>query len=417
MTGSVPKAQHFSKFGSDSVGGVTIPYSTHTLSWVDSSSGGANPRFRSQIKNGENASTNFVGNKSEILENREPSVNFSGVRLSDRKPVILNGSGYTVAARPSFGVPTGISTSSADNLALGQFYTSARKAISSFNGGTFLGELRETIHMIKRPGAALSDLVHIGMDRYANLAKRYAGKRLTRLELNQALSGLYLEGVFGWLPLIADVNSAMDAYDKLTSRGPSSLQCRGFGKETKQTSQTTGTENIYTSNFPSDFTQVTSTEAQVLYYGKVKASIYGHGSLGNARELFGFKADEFVPTLWELMPWSFLIDYFANISEIVSATTFLNSQLAWTSKTTRRIAYVQRAGRFRHTLGSGYQLGGGGEYNWKTSSTQVNRIASVSPSVPGLELSLPGSSAKWANMAALLSQSQKLSSFFSKLVK
>lgn len=50
---------------------------------------------------------------------------------------------------------------------------------------------------------------------------------------------------------------------------------------------------------------------------------------------FGFDYPNFVPTAWELCPWSFFVDYFTNIQEIIGAATQVNAGLAWASKTLR----------------------------------------------------------------------------------
>jgi hypothetical protein len=271
--------------------------------------------------------------------------------------------------------------------------------------------------MIRHPAQGLKGAVKSTMDLYANLAKRYAGRRLNRNQLQKELANLYLEGVFGWLPLIADIKSGIEAYDKLMSDGPTHLQCRGFGNETKLASSSSGSENIYTSNFPCTYTAHRKTEVQVMYYGAVRGTVTGGAPVERAKSLFGFRADEFVPTLWELCPWSFLVDYFANIGEIVSAVTYVNANLAWCSKTTRQISSQSRSGIFKSVLNPiAYAATGGGSYAWETKTTKVIRTADVDPGIPGLELSLPGSNAKWANIAALVAQSRSLSTTLSRLL-
>jgi hypothetical protein len=410
-----PNSKFWTYVGRDDVGTITIPSEQRSVKWTDTRSGVDNPRYKSQIKAGTNASTDFVGVKNEIVHDTGCSADFSVYNKLQKKNQRMWGKGYYLNG-PSFSaVP--VLSSSADNVALGKFYASARKAQTSMQGLTFLGELAEAIHMIRHPAQGLRGAVKSTLDLYANLVKRYAGKRLNRKQLQQELANLYLEGVFGWLPLIADIKSGLEAYDKLMSDGPTHLQCRGFGNETKQVSSSSGIENIYTSNYLSTYNFLSKTEVQVVYYGAVRGTVTGGASIEKAKSLFGFRADEFVPTLWELCPWSFLVDYFTNIGDIVSAATYVNANLAWCSKTTRQISSQSRSGIFKSFLNNiDYVTSGSGSYAWETKTTRVVRTANIVPGIPGLELSLPGSNAKWANIAALVAQSRSLSTALSKLL-
>lgn len=413
-----PKAVNFPDlYILDDLGGTSYQAAVSPLSWVDSRSGDSQPRYKSIIAAGGNASTNFFGLKSEILIDTgcEAFVTYTLPNGTSKKCI---GRGYTTN-KPRFGVAPGPSVS-ADNVALGKFYSKARQAQTSFQGMVFLGELRETLALIRHPSERLVASARSLMDLYANLIKRYKGRRLGSKQLQQELSSLYLEGVFGWAPLLNDVEDALKAYDKLMKEGPQSIMVRGFGNEAKTTGIAAGSENIYTSNFNFKYSTQTVTESQVLYYGKVRGNVSGGASVDKALSLTGFKASEFVPTLWELLPWSFLIDYFTNIGDIVSAATFVQADIAWCSKTVRSVATVSRNGSYdRKSSGanSNYVAAGGGSYAWITRFSKVTRTADVTPGIPGLEFSLPGSNAKWANIAALVLQGRAMSSALSRLIR
>jgi hypothetical protein len=53
--------------------------------------------------------------------------------------------------------------------------------------------------------------------------------------------------------------------------------------------------------------------------------------------LFGFTPSEFVPTAWELLPYSFLVDYFTNIGDILSSSVTSTARLAWSNRTIRSL--------------------------------------------------------------------------------
>jgi hypothetical protein len=383
--------------------GGTLP--RQTTSWINTTSGVPNPRYKSLIRDGGNATTDFSGSQYEVIDPvphnfscyfgppYKDTERFKGFVL---KPIVTPGT-------PNF--------TSADNAALGKFYTSARNAISSMKGMTFLGELAETIHMIKHPGETFFSGIGSYLDR---LKKVNPGLPLR--QRRKILADTYLEYVFGWLPLISDMKDALKAFEALRSK-KEIIRVSGFGNQQTMTENTSYGSVMISSLNPTIETLVTTGETQVRYYG----AVHGTASLPStqaALKSFGFKLDEFVPTAWELLPWSFLIDYFTNIGDIVSATCFVNSQLAWCSKTTRYEVVRKYNSMFDAKVCASsnpfptYQGGGDSSSSWTVKYTAVNRIASVQPTVPSLEFSLPGSKTRWANIAALALQSSALSRLF-----
>jgi hypothetical protein len=63
-------------------------------------------------------------------------------------------------------------------------------------------------------------------------------------------------------------------------------------------------------------------------------------------ETLGFSMREFIPTAWELLPWSFLVDYFADVGGFLDASTTDTSGVTWlcgTSVKTRKKRLVTKA--------------------------------------------------------------------------
>jgi hypothetical protein len=375
-----------------------------TTSWVNSTDGVPNPRYKSLIRDGENATTNFSGSKYEVINPVPHDFScFFGPPYKDTE--LFNGFVLMPSVTP--GIPN---YTSADNAALGKFYTSARNAISSMKGMTFLGELAEAIHMIKHPGEAFFSGIGSYLDR---LKKVNPGLPLR--QRRKILADTYLEYTFGWIPLISDMKDALKAFESLRSK-KEIIRVSGSGSQQTMIENTSYGSVMISSLNPTVETLVKTGETQVRYYG----AVHGSASLPStqaALRSFGFKLDEFVPTAWELLPWSFLIDYFTNIGDIVSATCFVNAQLAWCSKTSRYEVIRKYDSHFDAKTcalsnPSTYRGGGESSSSWTVKYTAVNRIASVSPGVPSIEFSLPGSKTRWANIAALALQSSALSRLF-----
>jgi hypothetical protein len=124
-------------------------------------------------------------------------------------------------------------------------------------------------------------------------------------------------------------------------------------------------------------------------------------------ELLGYDPASFLPTVWELIPYSFLIDYFTNIGEIIEGWSSLLTRLAWCNRTVRR-SYVR-------TLSSHADLSSIQKFNPSVNSvsfvpsegvitkSHVLREKFEGTRVPDFVLKVPGmGSLKWLNIAALI---------------
>jgi hypothetical protein len=371
-----------------------------TVSWVSTTSGVDNPRFRTTIRDGGNATTDFTGVKYEVVDAVPHSLDYY-LKAPYNDSQRFNG--FVLGPTLSPGSPD---FTSANNAALGKFYQNARSAISSMKGMTFLGEIAETIHMIKHPGEALFSSFESYLDRLKKV-----DPRLPRRTRRQILASTYLEYAFGWVPLISDIQDAVKALEKLRNKKAILMV---YGSSSDQKLLESGSYNSFMTGTldPTIETVLTTSTASVKYYG----AVHGTASIPSTQavtEQFGFKIDEFVPTAWELLPWSFLIDYFTNIGDIVSAATFVNSQLLWTSRTNRFEVVRKYNSEFNgasviKTQGDRVSDVGSSNSRWTMKYTSVNRIANVTPSVPSLQFSLPGSNTRWYNIVALALQNSFL---------
>jgi hypothetical protein len=134
-------------------------------------------------------------------------------------------------------------------------------------------------------------------------------------------------------------------------------------------------------------------------------------------EILGFDWSNFVPTLWEILPWSFAIDYFTNIGDVLSAWSFPLSAITWAQSTLRNSheftvdGYGPTGHQQEDTIAYAYKLVQLSLDRAKGGLTYVRR-ESVDPfsMLPVLQVRLPGlGSLKWLNLAALASQRARLS--------
>ncbi|DAD50001.1 maturation protein [ssRNA phage Gephyllon.1_12] len=295
-----------------------------------------------------------------------------------------------------FGAVTGTASgsTSAQNRALGDFSRRAAKAISPFSSGVFLGELREAIHMIKHPAQALFDEVKS----YAYGAKKLR-KRMGPRGFKKVSASLWLEAAYGWRPLVSDVKSGAEALSRCVN---------GFVPNSRIRSATTTSGTMVQAptsvlksyqNMSWRFFQSVSDEATYRVDGAVR--IGPAGTLAGNLDTFGVSWDQVLPTAWELLPFSFVTDYFSNVGDVISSASIVNGRVIYAAVTSKFERKVQYAGWTANT-------GGQDNARAKLSAGPVvvkiihhNRTP-LSSVVPSIQFECPGiGSMKWLNLGAL----------------
>lgn len=402
------KQRYTTKFGSVSESSSDI---FHDVTWDDSRTGVGCNGYRWKIRNQLNATTAFTGSKGQVPVHRSTTPYLSFVNNGTKNEFWYIGDWV----RPSSSTLRYPDTSLDDTArarAAASFIRKARSHQNEFQGMVFLGELGETVSMIGGTLVGMLDLTH---GHISGLQK--IRKSLSRKGLAKAAADRWLEFAFGWKPLYMDMQSALEAYNNLQLKRRSSY-IHAVASEFKTHAQTYGqvSRNYWKTNVSTNDVQ----ETKVVYRGVVKHDIYsGAGPYARWLQHYGFDMQSFVPSLWELMPWSFLIDYFVNVNHIIEAKTFARSSLCWCSETVRRQrsylyhqvideaateAYLSSLGVKDIQTSPGYGT-------WSETATQVARTAKI-PDVSTLVWKLPGFPSQWVNIAALAVSHKKLYPFY-----
>jgi hypothetical protein len=130
---------------------------------------------------------------------------------------------------------------------------------------------------------------------------------------------------------------------------------------------------------------------------------------------FGLLPERFLPTVWELIPYSFVADYFINVGDIISSYAFHRENIAfgWTTyKAVTERSFSDMLWRPIYPLYDAVypavrrinyiDAWGGGA---KTFSKTVTRDhISNDTLMPDLIIHLPFSNKPWVNIGALLTQ-------------
>lgn len=198
--------------------------------------------------------------------------------------------------------------------------------------GQFLGELRQLPRLPLHSGRLLNNSLHRLIGKHSKTAK--TGK--ARSASFRDLGSEYLNIEFGWKPFVRDIIGMLDFNSQVSTllaqlRRDNGNTVRRRGTvdliRSESVSQATGTflypvlpSQFYrTSTNSGDRLSITRTSTRVTFSGQFRYWIPDldtpEGERRAIRRLLGLRL---TPGLvWELTPWSWLIDWFANIGAVL----------------------------------------------------------------------------------------------------
>jgi hypothetical protein len=321
----------------------------------------------------------------------------------------------------------------ADQRARQSFLKRYISAKNSWRGANFVAEMRETIHMLRHPvsslfGSVMSFAQYVTERRTHNLGKKsvvavldkanrvilqkrkvnpYGEKKFVK-KLDRGVSDTWLTWAFGVKPLIADCNDAGAALNNLKNRvggtGVAMQRVKGHGRETISSITQQAGLNFVAGDPGTGMTSEirNKTDYDVRYVAGLRARLEDTSTV---LEHFGFDPYDVVPAVWEAIPWSFFIDYFVNVQEMIDSCRLWSADFGYCYRSVRN-AGTRNFSRPRPTLMATATeqryCSGGGFY---TLSTWVSRSSIGSVPQPSFEMRIPGiDSSKWLNIAALKEQ-------------
>lgn len=376
----------------------------------DQVSYGANYKdWRFRIRSGIDCTTSATGNKSKIemrpwrglaisfSHNYAPGFTFSYSVFGNYCPPLDS------MSMPAY-------SQEMKNKALTIFVRKARQVQHRFQSGVFLGELSQTIRLLKRPLTGFRQLTSNYHERVFRRAHRLKDADLRKRPFREFLSNEWLSYRFGVLPLLSDIDDSMYDLASLAARKA----------QVQKISSKFGDERLFFAEEETD---------SYLYWYRTKRNVWRLSESitirGNVRclmpELSEFNGSDtlvsvmsdFIPTVWELIPYSFLVDYFSNVGDVISGLTFMSSTVNWANSTQRQTMRVVNERSFvlnptsypenvTPLLSESHDSA-----RADSESTRFSRQI-VTHFVPSLNFSVPGvgEAIKWANMAALLGASR-----------
>jgi len=198
--------------------------------------------------------------------------------------------------------------SKVDNKARTRMASQVAGIQHSFQGGVFLGELGEAIQQIRHPLKSLTE----GLSSYLKHASSRASKQRTIPRRNKAVADTWLEFQYGWLPLIQDIKDGAKALANLAYRPP---RRRAYANAAEPISSSSSEGSVTIGG--STFTYLIKNEVKLSAIYRAVVSLPSDRQ--TAIDDFGVGFRSFVPTVWNLIPYSFIADYFTNIGDIADS--------------------------------------------------------------------------------------------------
>ena len=237
-----------------------------------------------------------------------------------------------------------------------QAMTTAVAGISApeVQGLVSLAELRETISFLRRPAKAWTD--------FAKRAKRHKnrGTRKDKAKsVAQFLSDNWLSYRYGVRPIVMDVQNGMKALKYYNDKQPKRFTARGSASDS----------DTRTSNYGLG---VYSCEHQTKFEMNVRAGVLYE--LEEGYDVFGVNYSQIPVAAWEVIPFSFVADWFVNIGSYVEAITPKSGARELARWTTTKEVKTSDFSCIRTSVASPRELFGqapGLEYLQTTSVTRV----------------------------------------------
>lgn len=376
------------------------------------------PKFREKIRMGVDATGPYMCSWVRVVNSSPCNVEVLFRHPKGGGPLVIC-SAYITASGPYAysgfftGLPDSPSTVSyakARNAALKYLYNRNSEVAHAFQGGVFAGELRETWNLIKNPFRGLKqglwgylDDVQNKLARNRGFLLRLSKKRRTKW-INDAIADSWLAFTLGFMPLVHDIEGALRALGNLSDKSET------YGLTATGTADDLLSQNVYSqtvNQIPAIIVERSVSKCSVRMKCGIRLSPPQVGANSSVQNQLSLTMTDFIPTIWNLIPGSFLYDYVTNIGDVLDA--YANPIVGQvyaveSSKTTQTMdisAQVDTT-KTKSLFGSSFVAVGGDAGAATAESGRFERRIVTNSLIPSFEISLDLGDRQALNVAALL---------------
>lgn len=285
------------------------------------------PEWRQAIANHENATTSLDQSLTKILNLRPMSLESRwGVREGVYPAFITSIWDKTFSSSP-LAIDTAVEAD-VRNLAIGKAYLALNRA---FEGIPLLKDLSELVGFIKAHKSVMWKHIKDYRRNWAKARNNYK----TLQSWNKAAANAWLEYSFVLAPLSHLGDDLLDQYFTALEK-ETSIPFRVAAIGEKLSPKTTTTAGF--DSFTWSINKVGMTTTRVKIQGSARLRVGADISRPSAS--LGFEPASWLPAAWEILPYSWAIDYFTNLDAVINAAvtcSLYESYYAWITTSTETV--------------------------------------------------------------------------------
>lgn len=326
------------------------------------------PNWKQLVASGVQATTPFTGMKQSCKQHKADAfcITDYGWGPLPKAPHFVTLSEHVTGNRVyPFNALAGSKpdSSRADQQALSRLYAALRQQRTQMRAGITAGEFGESVRGLGETASSLARMFGAHLRQQQKLVRKYIGSFVigpdgSPLRDNKAVRALkrdptrwqriHQELRDGWLnfslgvrPVVADVKDLAETIARWNlDFEVNHSMIRGYGKQSNSLGNMSGPYSD--PPFDAVYSQKDWTEVEVIYRAKLHPD-WDAAPIGSAHRLYqllgAYDLENWIPTIWNLLPKSFVIDYVTNVADVVTAMVTDTSRVAWVCKTTRWTTY------------------------------------------------------------------------------
>lgn len=281
-------------------------------------------------------------------------------------------------------------------IALAKAY--AKMNQSTLLSGEIIHDLDQTVRMLRRPFAGAVDL----LKRMHKYRRRINAKTYTQAV--KAAADTWLEYRYGWKPLLLDCDAIIDLAVQKRSRDWRALVVRS--SESQSFSQTVDFSNLTFSSVWKASGTLQRERVVKAHAGIMFRSVETTDFMSETNRILGTRPRDLAVTAWEIIPYSFVVDWFVNVGTWIEAVVpnpdveVITSWLTTVNKVTDKFGATLTVTRSYPPTKSFSGSGGTSEQSYSNVDRVVGPVLSNTPVLTTQRLSMTHT----ADLQALLTQ-------------